>query len=65
MHILGRIRKSIYFIAAYILHVSIEDENELSTFFRVPWYSWKIGKSMLFENLGCKDVLFVIYSLME
>lgn len=36
MRILGGIRKSIYFIAAYILHVSIEDENELSTFFRVP-----------------------------
>lgn len=37
MHILGRIRKRIYLIAAYILHVSIEGENELSIFFRVPW----------------------------
>lgn len=36
MDILGRIRKSIYLIAASILYVSIEGENELSTFFRVP-----------------------------
>lgn len=36
MHILGRIRKSIYLIAAYILHVSIGSENELSVFFRDP-----------------------------
>lgn len=35
--LLGAIRKSVYLIAAYILHVSIQGENELSIFFRVPW----------------------------
>lgn len=36
MHILGRNRKSVYLIAAYTLYVSIQGENELSIFFRVP-----------------------------
>lgn len=36
MHILGRVRKSVYLIAAYILHMSIQSENELSTHFGIP-----------------------------